>query len=1319
MLKFLLSILIFTSVLGAKTTIIESNNDYIIFSYSPDFTGFEEIKTADNFITFKPKISSAYLSSEQEGMPMRFTHSELIAVPNEKTFKVELIGKPQFDELNALMSPVRNIYSNINQNGEYRIGENYFTTSNREPFSYEYIGLVGSQKVVRVNFDASYFDTKLSSIIIPKEFLVKISYNDKVQVGNNKANQDNLLEVLNGSVANKWLTNSVDKNKLKFLDDEKVYSDGNWYKIKIDKDGVYKLTASQLASFGINVPKDKINTIKIIGNGGYPLNESPSIGLQNKFNEQAIIVNKNANGDLSDIIFFGAGTKGIEYKNGNFSRYLNWYSESNYYLLTWGGDEGLRATESEIVGEVVNQPLTYYHRFFVEEDLFNPYVAGGGRQYLGKPFTSTLITNILPNLDRSQKVYYKIAVGHTASTTATVEVSENNNVLGPKIYLTASSGYIIGDIEWKSYGIEGSKIASDNRSKLDIVYKGDGINSGFLDYYEIHYPREFLAMNNELEFWSDPAKSGITEYNIRNFSSSPKYCFDISNISNPKLVKNLASDLDKIIFKAILEKSKPSRFYMTSELKSVSSIEKITISNLRNTKFDKDVILITDQSLIESAEKYKAYREAHSNYKVGVFTTQEIYNEFASGVADIVAIRDFIARAYANWDNKPKYVILWGDGHGDYRNITYKAKNYVPPFLSIDSTSLNETSSTAYDDFYVRVNGDDSQIDLAIGRIPVNSNEDGNVFLNKLDIYENKSDIGNWRERVTLVADDSKAGDKDPENGSDHTDASERLANLKPMQNFLVSKIYLPEYETIYTANGRRKPDANNAIISAIRDEGTSLINWTGHGNPTVWSHESVFSQSTSIKELNNLSKLTFFCAATCEFGRFDQITGITSAEQLIFSPKGGAIGVFAATRLVFQASNAALNEIFFDIMLSKDSTLNQYRTLGNILFKVKQVRSMSNDEKYLLLGDPTMKLIFPENNVVFEEINDIRLDNNNDMIDLEGLSEIKVKGKITDKTNQVLSNFNGNVQFTIFDGDESIQISEGTTKYNFTKYGGILSNNSFKVQNGLFETSIILPKDISYSQNNGRIFAYAVNDENTIDAKGTFDNFYVSGIGNSEDDDKTGPEISIFVDSKDFKNGDIVSNNPILIVDLEDPLGINSTGVGIGHRIEAWLNDSPKSIDLSSNYTASIKDSRIGTTQAALKNVKVGLNKVTVRAWDIFNNFSVKTAYFYIKGDESGLWLGDIINYPNPFSVQTAIKFRHNLEIPFEANVNIYNSNGELIKTISETLFTKYNGEVLWNGKDLNQVPISDGSYYVQVNLSDKNNKKVTKSGILSIKIK
>lgn len=1316
-------ILSFLSIsLFSETKVIESNNEQIIFSYSTEFKGFKEVRTSDNFITYLPNIEKAYQAEGIPGHPIKLIHTELIAIPDENNFTVELIGYPELEEINALMAPVEQYISTDNYNTSYSLSETYFDIKNDDIFNYEYIGISGDKKLLKITFNAAYFDNEKSNIVIPKEFLVRVKYNTPIKTSS--VASESRINVLNANVSNSWDLELKEKNKVKLLNNERIYSDGEWYKFKVSTNGVYRITASQLSANGINIPKEKINTIKIIGNGGKPLSEVQSEGHLNQFNEQKIIVNTDNNGNLSEIIFFGSGTKGFEYKNnGKFEKYINWYSNDNYYLFTWGGDEGLRATEEEITGDIVNRPVTYYQRNFYEEDLYNPYTVGGGRQFFGKEFTNLNQTNLLHNLDRSGKIYLKVMVAHNGGQGTYVNIYENNQELNPSIYLMGINDsnnnptYKVAHRSWRTYELDANMISSDNRSKLNFSYQGNSLYSAFMDYYEIHYPRNFVAINNELEFWTDLNLDGLTEFNINGFSANKKYIYDITNIADPLLQKNKASDMDKAIYSTELTKNNPKRFYITTEIKNISTLEKVTINNNRVTEHNKDVILITDKELLESANKYKEYRESQGEFSVGVFTTDEIYNEFASGVPDIVAIRDFVANAYLTWDNKPQYVILWGDGHTDHRKISYKANNYIPPFLSIDSSgTLDERYSTSFDDFYVRVLGNDALIDLAIGRITINSDEEGQLVLDKIKFYENNSSTDNWRKRITLVADDSYTSEVE---SSNHVSYSEDIAQLEPMNNFLTNKIYLPEYQTVYNANGRTKPDANKAIIKSLREDGSVVINWTGHGNPTVWSHEGVFTQSKSLKELNNYDKLAFFCAATCEYGRYDQITGYTAAEELLLSSNGGAIAVFAATRLVFIGENNRLNEVFFDVLLSKNPQTQTYRRIGDVLMEVKQLRAGSNDEKYLIIGDPTLKLLFPENNVVIEEINNIDLENNSDMIDLEGLSEINVKGKITDINNNKLSNFNGNVQFSIFDGDEEVNIREFDKDFIFTKYGGILNKSSFVVENGEFTASIMLPKDISYSNRNGRMFAYAINNDNTITAKGNFRDFYVSGVGSGIDNDFDGPIITLFVDSRDFKTGDVVSNEPTLIVDLEDKIGINSTGNGIGHKIEAWVNDSPKSVDLSRNYTTSIGNNRLGSSQIELTNVKVGLNKVTVRAWDIFNNFSIATTYFYIKGDDSDLWVGDIKNYPNPFEKETNIQFRHNLEIPFDANINIYDISGKLLRTISETKYNKFVDEVFWDGKDKNGIPINSGSYYIQVNLKDKNNKNISKSGILSLKVK
>ncbi|MER3328713.1 MAG: C25 family cysteine peptidase, partial [Candidatus Kapaibacterium sp.] len=228
-----------------------------------------------------------------------------------------------------------------------------------------------------------------------------------------------------------------------------------------------------------------------------------------------------------------------------------------------------------------------------------------------------------------------------------------------------------------------------------------------------------------------------------------------------------------------LTENQPKRFFISSNMRKPVSIEKVDIVGLRNTKYNNDVIVITHSKLKESAKKYKDYREANSNLSVGIFDVKDIYNEYNAGTMDITAIRDFIAQAMINWDVKPSYVLLWGDGHYDYREILTTQTNFIPPHLSEDQfNNFEGVKCICTDDFYVRVVGNDKALDLAIGRITINSEQEGNTIVEKIKHYENNSSIDNWRNKITLVADDGFSGNESTSgDGSLFVDHSEDFSN--------------------------------------------------------------------------------------------------------------------------------------------------------------------------------------------------------------------------------------------------------------------------------------------------------------------------------------------------------------------------------------------------------------------------------------------------------------------------------------------------------------------------------------------------------------
>lgn len=63
-------------------------------------------------------------------------------------------------------------------------------------------------------------------------------------------------------------------------------------------------------------------------------------------------------------------------------------------------------------------------------------------------------------------------------------------------------------------------------------------------------------------------------------------------------------------------------------------------------------------------------------------------------------------------------------------------------------------------------------------------------------------------------------------------------------------------------------------------------MNYSGHGNTDVLSDEELFTIE-DIPNLTNSNRLSVIVTATCQFGRYDDISQQSGAEQLFFADNG------------------------------------------------------------------------------------------------------------------------------------------------------------------------------------------------------------------------------------------------------------------------------------------------------------------------------------------------------------------------------------------------------------------------------------------------
>lgn len=1097
----------------------------------------------------------------------------------------------------------------------------------------------------------------------------------------------------------------------------------NVWSLKIDKEGVYRLSADQLKGAGIPTDADAARTLKIFGYGGRELSEQVEPPLNDELNEQPILVRTNADGSINDVLFYAGGPTGWMWDGDRAQHYLHHYETYSSYLITFGGDDGVRGQVRQAAdGPVVNSPLSVTGLVFQEEELVNPYNSGSGRRWYGRSVENggaLTFTTPLPGLIRSGEVQYHMVVAHKGTTSGVFTVSENGIAVAQRV-ISGVPQYMDTYSAPASGSIAASSIAGDGRSVLRFAYEcSDRTSTGLIDWFEIHYPRGLVATNNEFMFFTDPNLVGVTEYAVNGFGSGEIVGLDVTDPAAPVWVQNIAPSGGIFSCREEGTKGNARRYYITSSFRTpgLTRLSPLTLRNDGVEGRSSEMIVICDAGHLTSAKEYAAYRESQGELKVSVVTTDAIFNEFSYGVKDPTAFRDYLGYLYRHATIKPAYVLLWGDGHFDYKNISTATPNYIIPYESLDPDDKPYGLSTyTTDDFFVRVQGNDSRPDMAIGRLPIVSNTTGSTLIEKIKHYETESATDDWRTRITMIADDGQTSEGTSD-GALHLNQSERLANEYLPDAFQPKKVYLVQYPTENVARGRRKPSVTQEYVSTINTRGSLLLNWIGHGNPRVWAHEFVFERETTPPQFTNIDKPFFLTAATCDFARFDLTDVQSGAEELVLRQSGGAIGVFSASRVVYAYANAEINQEFYKQLFTQDDDGRAPR-LGDVMYRVKQRLNSDNDEKFYLLGDPALRLLIPSQRVVFETINDTTITDTT-LIKIQALSTVTVTGRIERySVVGVDDTFNGTATISLLDAKRTVTVTDtddDKTQNDFTLPGAALSRGSYKVENGKFTATFVVPKDIAFSSAQAQLYGYAFSDDQRT-AMGSTDRLIVDGVGTDTYDDREGPSISIFMDSRYFRSGDVVRWNPILIVDLADATGINTTGVGIGHNIEATFDNGAIIETLTETFTTSLEDPRAGTATKQIFALGEGHHTVTVRAWDVLNNMSEASASFRIASTDEGIVSSWVMNYPNPFSNETTIRFQHNFSAPFNADLQIYDTQGRLMASTPMQVRDMQTAEVIWDGRDTQGNAVGSGIYVVVVQATDTEGRTTNVRGKLAL---
>ncbi|MFQ6612100.1 MAG: type IX secretion system sortase PorU [Fidelibacterota bacterium] len=1086
--------------------------------------------------------------------------------------------------------------------------------------------------------------------------------------------------IINWQTARQWI-NPAKRPRLA----KTTYPKGTWLKFSVNDDGVRKISALAIQS--------ALGTGAVVDPRSFFLYTGTSLGRDRTFvltqsvsNESSVPENLTEiaiqtigaeDGSLDsgdEIRFWARGASGFDQSGGSIGWHQNLYFTSNTYWLLIPDDSSLRGQRIQTTAIEPNSLviLTYGLAFLhYEEDRLNPMDTGLGwvnsQIQSGGSFRQTV------HLVQPEP---SVPINGTAGFQGGEIISTRYGNTQHEISITYNNS-LLGTVRWSNLGQKKTSFlltgSSATAGDQDFEFTNTATNpnsSPYYDYLTLSYGRGLTTEEGSFDFYAPITANRVT-FSITDDQSFEAW--DITRSANPEQVPLVVQDDQTVTLTKTLPSDTLAHFIIFDP-QNIAEIENLILvgdkdfTRLRNTTPGVEHLIIGPEEFSAAAEELVQHRKSSRFISI-----EQVYDEFSGGNPDPVAIRHFIRWTQEQWtEPHPGFVLLMGDGDYDYRNISGRSRIFVP------TIEVGILDAYATDDRLVAYNG--VLPEVAVGRFPAASSREVSDFVSKIIAFETEPVPGVWRQTVTLVADDPARPERELfeiNTGKSHTINSEHIASLIP--NFMaVKKLYMVDYPEVSdgSAFGVTKPEATEALFNTVR-EGTSIVNFIGHGNPKQWAQEKLLLMSDSRNDVFNLiteMKLPIWIAGTCNWGHFDQLQEDSFAEALIRVPMDGASAVITTTRGITVSGNILYLDRIFNALFPGGTVTAG--TVGNVIQSMKT--GGRDGELFHLFGDPQMPIPIPGTLITDAQVSP------------DSLATLEL-GKLSGSNPVGV----GKGFLTFEDGFQTV-----VRKYNFLstvqeiaykKTGPILFRGQYSTATGTFSTDFRVPKDITYSPNSATV-RFILEGENRSEALGAVGNLTLSpGVPST---DTQGPIISFETESKrSLRSGDHLKSGEKIFIRLSDPLGINITGE-TGH--ELMLSDLTSAVEkeITSYFIYDLNSITTGTIPYKIADGSETVS-LKVRAWDNANNPAEQSVTLDILSTNN-LTLLHVLNFPNPFSTFTQFTFE--ITAAAEIRIDIYTLEGRKIKSIDPEFFSVGYHTIQWDGRDAFGGRLANGVYLYRI---------------------
>ena len=730
---------------------------------------------------------------------------------------------------------------------------------------------------------------------------------------------------------------------------------------------------------------------------------------------------------------------------------------------------------------------------------------------------------------------------------------------------------------------------------------------------------------------------------------------------------------------------------------------------------DMVIIIPTSQHLLAQAERLKAHHEQHDGLRITIVPADELYNEFSSGTPDATAYRRYLKMLYdraTTPNDKPRYLLLFGDGAWDNRMLTsewsgYNTDDYLLCYES--ENSFSQVNCYVSDDFFCLL--DDEEViqttngnsttyagkpDVAVGRLPARTPDEAKTLVDKIISYAQNEYAGPWQNEICMMGDDG--------NDNSHMKTADKVATMieSTYPNYNVDKIYWDAYQRTSSSTGYSYPDVTRLIKQQLQN-GALMMNYCGHGAAYAMSHELVMKLTDFESQQSNY--LPLWMTASCDIMPFDgQEENI--GETVMLNSKGGGIAFFGTTRTVYATYNEVMNLAFTKHVLTPGMAIGEAVRLAKCELVEKSSDLTCNKLQYTLLGDPALQLNTPRQKMVVDSINGMPATQG---IKLAAGSIVKITGHV-ELNNETDTDFNGIVTLSVRDAEETItcrlndRSSTGADKaFVYQDRTNYLYRGSENVTEGVFHFTFAIPKDISYTDGSGLMTLYAINADKTRSAHGENESFELIGSSTALTD-SIGPSVYCYLNSKNFKNGGKVNTTPYFIAELYDDSGINASGSSIGHDLELIIDgDMNQTYNLNNYFEYDFGDYRSGSIGFSIPQLSIGTHKLLFRAWDILNN-STTTELLFEVSEDAGSGEFNVTCTQNPASTNTQFVITHDRPgSELKVTLDVFDLGGRQLWRQTDTVMaTNDTVTIDWNLNVAGGSRLHTGLYLCRLTLND-----------------